>query len=198
MGYALDKLRVLIVDQNAHIRQLLRTILQTVGTGTIDLASDATEGFEFYCRFEYDVVFTDSELAPISGLGFVDLIRKSPKSPNPYAPIIMLSAYSDEERVRLARDHGVTEFLAKPFTAAIVLKRLEAVIENPRSFVRTVSYFGPDRRRTSSLDYAGPERRKSELAEVTLSKQDITKQQRAALAQNKAAIDETIDELADD
>ena len=37
MGYALDKLRVLLVDQNTHIRQLLRTILQTVGTGTIDL-----------------------------------------------------------------------------------------------------------------------------------------------------------------
>ena len=190
MGYALDKLRVLIVDQNTHIRELMRTILQTVGAGTIDLASSADEGFENYCRFEYDVVFTDSEMAPISGLEFVDQIRSSPRSPNPYVPIIMLSAHSDEERVRLARDHGVTEFLAKPFTVDIVLKRLEAVIENPRPFVRTNRYFGPDRRRTSSLDYSGPDRRKSKLEKVTLSKQDISKQQRAALSKNKTAIDE--------
>ncbi len=189
MGYALDKLRVLIVDQNSHVCELLRTILQTVGAGTIDLSSDGVAGFESYCRFEYDVVFTDSEMEPISGVDFVDLIRTSPRSPNPYVPIVMLSAYSDEERVKLARDHGVTEFLAKPFTADIVLKRLEAVIENPRSFVRTRSFFGPDRRRTSSLDYSGDERRRSTLEEVTLSKQDISEQQRAALSKDKRAID---------
>jgi len=192
MGYALDKLRVLIVDQNAHIRELLRTILQSVGAGSIDLSTDADAGFDAYCRREYDVVFTDSELQPISGLAFVDLIRTSAKSPNPYVPIIMLSGFSDEERIRLARDHGVTEFLAKPFTVDIVLKRLEAVIENPRSFVRTGSYFGPDRRRTSSLDFSGPDRRKSALKEVTLSKKDISDQQRAALAENQRAIDEML------
>jgi len=192
MGYALDQLRVLIVDQNAHIRELLRTILQSVGTGAVDLSTDADAGFDAYCRREYDVVFTDSELEPISGLAFVNLIRTSAKSPNPYVPIIMLSSFSDQERIRLARDHGVTEFLAKPFTVDIVLKRLEAVIENPRSFVRTGSYFGPDRRRTSSLDFSGPDRRKSALKEVTLSKKDISDQQRAALAENQRAIDEML------
>lgn len=190
MGYALDQLRVLIVDPNTHIRELLRTILQTVGTGTIDLSSDGVDGFERYCRHEYNVVFTDSDMEPVSGLDFVDLIRTSAKSPNPYVPIIMFSAYSDEEQVTLARDHGVTEFLAKPFTVDIVLKRLEAVIENPRSFVRTSSYFGPDRRRNSSQDYNGAERRKSTLREVSLSRQDISKQQQAALPQDKRAIDQ--------
>lgn len=192
MGYALDKLRVLIVDQNAHIRELLRTILQSVGTGAIDLSYDADDGFEAYCRREYDVVFTDSELEPMTGLEFVNLIRTSAKSPNPYVPIIMLSSFSDQERIRLARDHGVTEFLAKPFTVDIVLKRLEAVIESPRSFVRTGSYFGPDRRRTSSPDFSGPDRRKTSLKAVSLSKKDISDQQRAALAKNKRAIDEML------
>ena len=188
MGYVLENLRVLIVEPNSHIRDLLRTILQTVGTGTIDLSSDGEAGFARYCRHEYDVVFTDSELEPTSGLDFVDQIRTSPESRNPYVPIVMLSAYSDEERVRLARDHGVTEFLAKPFTADIVLQRLEEVIENPRSFVRTASYFGPDRRRNTSPDYSGAERRKSTLKEVSLSKQEISRQQQAALSKDKSAI----------
>ena len=80
MGYALDKLRVLIVDQNSHVCELLRTILRTVGAGTIDLSSDGVAGFESYCRFEYDVVFTDFEMEPISGVDIVDLIRTSPRS----------------------------------------------------------------------------------------------------------------------
>ncbi len=189
MDNTLNKLRVLVVDQNVHIRQLMWTILQSIGAGKIDMAGNADAGFEHYCANDYDVVFTDSQLEPISGLEFVDLIRGSPQSPNPYVPIIMLSAHSDSEHVRQARDHGVTEFLAKPFTVGIVLKRLEAVIGNPRPFVRTDSYFGPDRRRKSSLDYKGPERRKSLLDKVRLPKRDITKQQRSALAKNKRAID---------
>ena len=192
MSYALDNLRVLIVDQNVHIRQLMWTILQNIGVGTIDTSSDAVGGFDDYCSNEYDVVFTDSEMAPVSGLEFVDLIRSSPKSPNPYVPIIMLSARTDGERIRLARDHGVTEFLAKPFTVDIVLKRLETVIGNPRPFVRTNSYFGPDRRRKSSLDFAGAERRESLLDKVKLSKRDISEQQRSALAENTSAIEELL------
>jgi len=59
-----------------------------------------------------------------------------------------------------------------------VLKRLEAVIDSPRPFVRTRSYFGPDRRRKSSLDYDGPERRRTKLSKVSLSKQKIVKRRR--------------------
>jgi len=189
MGYALDQLRVLIVDQNEHIRELLRTILQSVGTGSINLSIDADTGFDAYCGRKFDVVFVDSDLEPVSGLEFVDLIRTSTKSPNPYVPIVMLSSFSDEEQIKVARDHGVTEFLAKPITAEIVLKRLEAVIETPRTFVRTGSYFGPDRRRKANLDYSGPDRRQSNPKEVNLPEKDMSDRQRAALTKNKRAID---------
>jgi DNA-binding response OmpR family regulator len=192
MGYALDKPRALLIDQNAHIRELLHTIQQSVGTGAIDLSNDAGAGFDAFYRCEYDVVFTDSELEPIPGLEFVNLIRTSAKSPKPYVSMIMLSSFSDEERIKLTRDHGVTKFFAKPFIVDIVPKRLEAVFESPRSFVRTGSYFGPDCRRSSSFDYSGPDRRTSVIVEVTLSKKNISDQQRATLTGNKRAIDEML------
>lgn len=190
MDNKLNQLRVLIVDRNVHIRQLMWTILQSIGAQAIDMANSAEAAFERYCTNQYDVVFTDSELEPVSGLDLVDMIRGSAKSPNPYVPIIMLSARSDVDYVRLARDHGVTEFLAKPFTVDTVMKHVTAIIENPRPFVRTRSYFGPDRRRKSSFDYKGPERRQSILEKVKLSKRDISNQQRAALANKKRSIDE--------
>ena len=110
MSYQLESLQILIVDDNAHIRQLLRTILYAVGIRAIDVAEDGASGFDAFCRFEYDLVFTDYEMEPISGLDFADMIRTSTKSPNPYVPIIMITSYSDEERVQVAHDCGSPNF----------------------------------------------------------------------------------------
>ena len=57
-----------------------------------------------------------------------------------------------------ARDAGVTEICAKPVTAKQMWEKIVAVVNNPRPFVKTAGYFGPDRRRRME-DYAGPERR---------------------------------------
>lgn len=188
MSYQLESLRILIIDDNAHIRQLLRTILYAVGIRAIDVAEDGVTGFDSFCRLEYDLVFTDYEMEPISGLDLADMIRTSRKSPNPYVPIIMISSYADEERVQNARDRGVTEFLAKPFTVDVLMSRLESVIEEPRPFVRTDSYFGPDRRRKQDSRYAGPERRKTELEQVKVSVRDLSEQQRNALQESRANV----------
>ena len=54
---------------------------------------------------------------------------------------------------------GVNEVLSKPVTAKGVLDRISRVVENPRPFVRTAQYFGPDRRRRNDPEYKGPMRR---------------------------------------
>ena len=69
-------------------------------------------------------------------------------------------------RVTVARDAGVTEFLAKPISAKALYERIFNVVANPRPFVKTKTYFGPDRRRNVNPNYAGPERRKGGKAEV--------------------------------
>ena len=59
----------------------------------------------------------------------------------------MLTARADKHSVHAARDAGVTEFLAKPFSAKTLSTRIIAIVDNPRSFVENPSYAGPDRRR---------------------------------------------------
>jgi DNA-binding response OmpR family regulator len=71
----------------------------------------------------------------------------------------MLTGYTRVDHVRQARDAGVNEFLAKPVSVKAILSRLISVIEHPRPFVRTKSYFGPCRRRRGDNEYRGPERR---------------------------------------
>jgi hypothetical protein len=60
----------------------------------------------------------------------------------------------------------VTEFLAKPISAKSLYERILNVVANPRPFIKTKSYFGPDRRRNVNSSYVGPERRKGGKAEV--------------------------------
>ena len=86
------------------------------------------------------------------------MVRTAPDSPNPFVPIIMLTAHSSLERVIQARDSGVNEFLTKPVTASGLYSRISTVIESPRQFVRASEYFGPDRRRTVK-EFMGLERR---------------------------------------
>ena len=63
------------------------------------------------------------------------------------------------DEITVARDAGVTEFLAKPISAKGLYQRILNVVANPRPFIKTKTYFGPDRRRNTSNAYIGPERR---------------------------------------
>jgi two-component system, chemotaxis family, chemotaxis protein CheY len=81
-------------------------------------------------------------------------------------PIIMLTGHSERTRVTNARDAGITEFMVKPISAKALYQRILNVVVNPRPFVRTKTFFGPDRRRNVNPNYSGPERRKGGKAEV--------------------------------
>ena len=103
------------------------------------------------------------------GHGAVELaqmIRQPESKGNPFAPIIMLSGHSEKRRVTIARDAGVTEFLAKPISAKGLYQRILNVVANPRPFIKTKHYFGPDRRRNVNASYIGIERRNGGRAEV--------------------------------
>ena len=100
------------------------------------------------------------------GLELVQMIRQPGGNANPYIPIIMLTGHSEKHRVMRARDAGITEFLAKPISATALYERILNLIANPRPFIRTKTYFGPDRRRNAAASYIGPERRKGGKADV--------------------------------
>ena len=100
-------------------------------------------------------------MEPVNGCEFTKLLRTARDSPNHFVPIIMLTAYAERSKVEAARDAGVTEFCAKPVTATELYRKVCAVINTPRSFVRTSVYFGPDRRRRKDDGYKGKERREN-------------------------------------
>jgi DNA-binding response OmpR family regulator len=117
-------------------------------------------------------VITDQVMEPISGVEFIYLLRTSKDSPDRFVPVIMVTGASDVGTVNGARDAGVTEFMTKPISARGLYARILEVINSPRAFIRTKTYFGPDRRRREE-PYDGDERRKMDPDEQSSSDVEV-------------------------
>jgi two-component system, chemotaxis family, chemotaxis protein CheY len=161
-----SRLRFLIIDDNAHMRRITRTLLVGYGSREVFEAEDGATGLEAFTQYVPDIVITDWVMPIFDGLELTQMIRQPGTNANPYVPIIMLTGHTEKTRVVGARDAGITEFLAKPISATSLYERILNLVANPRSFIRTRSYFGPDRRRNVNPNYVGPERRKGGKADV--------------------------------
>jgi two-component system chemotaxis response regulator CheY len=156
-----NRLRFLVIDDNAHMRRILRTLLHGFGAREVYEAEDGASGLEAFTHFMPDIVIADWVMPIFDGLELAQMIRQPGANANPYVPIIMLTGHSDKKRVMIARDAGITEFLCKPISAKSLYERILNVIAKPRPFVKTKTYFGPDRRRNVNPNYSGLERRKA-------------------------------------
>jgi len=157
----LDKLKVLVVDDNHHMTNIIKTILRGIGVKDLADASNASDAFQIVRMTPVDLIITDYAMDPVNGCELTKLMRTAADSPNHFVPIIMLTAYAERSKIEAARDAGVTEFCAKPITATELYRKVCAVINTPRSFIRTSVYFGPDRRRRRDDGYKGQERREN-------------------------------------
>jgi len=160
--YDLSRLKILLVDDCRFMRTVLSRVLQMLGIKQIEIARDGLEAFDMVGTFHPDIIILDWEMVPMNGPDFVRRLRLDEESPNPYLPVIMVTGYTERRKVEEARDAGITEFLAKPVSTQGLYSRLIAIIENPRPFIRTRDFFGPDRRRVQNTKYDGPERRVGE------------------------------------
>ena len=161
-----NRLRFLVIDDNAHMRRILRTLLHGFGAREVYEAEDGAAGLESFTHYVPDIVITDWAMPIFDGLELTQMIRQPGANSNPYVAIIMLTGHSEKKRVTAARDAGITEFLAKPISAKGLYQRIVNVVANPRPFIKTKTYFGPDRRRNVNPNYAGAERRKGGKADV--------------------------------
>lgn len=151
----LEDVRVLLVDDNRHMRSIVSTVLSSIGMRNTRMASDGCEALEVLKAWPADLAIVDFQMEPMDGVEFTRLLRRSPGQ-MAYLPIVMLTGHSERSRVVEARDAGVTEFVSKPLAAKALLGRIEAVIYRPRPFVGSPTYIGPDRRRRADPGHDGP------------------------------------------
>lgn len=160
MPIDLAKLSVLLIEDTIPMRKILQSVLELLGFRKIYTARDGEEGLRVNLQHSPDIIITDWLMEPMDGIDFIRRVRSDASSPNRMVPIILITGYSAAPKVMAARDQGMTEFLAKPFTAKELAARISHVINRPRDFVEAPNFKGPDRRRRSDEGYAGPVKRR--------------------------------------
>lgn len=159
----LSAVRTLIADDNPHMADLLRPILGAAGFRNLQVVHAAEDAYALLKRTPVDLLLTDLFMPPADGVELTRWIRWRQDSPNPYLPILVVTAHSARATVLKARDAGASAIVAKPIAIGTLFKALNEVILRPRPFVRTPDYRGPDRRRLQRA-YTGLDGRTTDVS----------------------------------
>ena len=123
MVIAMDKIKILVVDDEARMRKLVRDFLEREGFQVLE-AGDGAEAMDlFYEEKEISLVILDVMMPKMDGWQTLREIRQSSQ-----VPVIMLTARSEERDELQGFKLGVDEYISKPFSPKILVARVEALL----------------------------------------------------------------------
>jgi len=122
------KSRILLVEDEIKILDFAKEILMS-NNYDVDTAVDGEEAYNLFKERNYDLVISDVMIPKVDGFQLVKLIRQKDEK----IPIILLTALSDEENEVKGFDMGVSDYISKPFSFKVLVKRVEAQIKDVKT-----------------------------------------------------------------
>jgi len=116
--------QILIIEDEIDIQNILKSFLEDAGH-RVDTASDGLDGITAFRKSQspYDLILLDIMMPKINGYAVCEMIRSESNT-----PIIILTALDEEENQIKAFDLQADDYITKPFSMPVVLKRIEAVL----------------------------------------------------------------------
>jgi len=121
----MSKERILIVDDEEDILELLRYILTREGY-TVKLATTGEEAVKLSAQEKPDLIIMDIILPGMDGLQATRAIKKSPDTSG--VPVLMLSAKSEDADIVIGLELGADDYVTKPFSPAVLLARIKTLL----------------------------------------------------------------------
>lgn len=116
---------ILIVDDYKTMLRVIRNLLAQIGFKNVDEATDGTMALELMKHKKYDLVISDWNMEPMTGLDLLKNVRTVNKSD---VPFIMITAESKVENVITAKAAGVNNYIVKPFSAETLKSKMVTVL----------------------------------------------------------------------
>ena len=130
----MQKLKILVVDDESRMRKLVRDFLEKKGFSVLE-AGDGMEAMElFYKEKDIALMILDIMMPRMDGWQVCREVRQSSK-----LPIIMLTARSEERDELQGFELGVDEYISKPFSPRILVARVEAVLRRTNQLGENVA-----------------------------------------------------------
>ena len=120
------KLRILVVDDFATMRRIIRNLLQDLGFSNIAEADDGNTAWPMLQNGSYDLLITDWNMPGMPGLDLLKAVRADARRAK--LPVLMLTAEAKREQIVEAAQAGVNGYVIKPFTAETLKAKLEKIL----------------------------------------------------------------------
>lgn len=137
---------LIVFDETAFTRRLVISILRSAGASSVQAASSVEDGLKKTSCAHDPILITDWRERTSQGYELLASLRAA-KGAVRETPALVLTGRSSMPDIMAARDAGASEYVLRPIAPRTLLDRLDAVVRQPRSFIETDSFKGPDRRR---------------------------------------------------
>ena len=118
-------MKLLVCEDNKLVIKTLSVVLEKNGF-EVDLAEDGNKAFDFLHKSVYDLVLVDIHLPFHSGLEIIKLLRSELKQKT---PVLVLTAFSDPEMQRQAREMEIDGYVVKPFNPSDLIKKIRSILK---------------------------------------------------------------------
>ena len=118
-------MQVLVVDDYKTMIRIIRNLLKQLGFANVDEAADGSAALELMRHKRYGLVISDWNMEPMTGFELLREVRSDEQLSR--TPIIMVTAESKTENVIAAKKAGVNNYIVKPFNAATLKSKIDAV-----------------------------------------------------------------------
>jgi len=116
---------VLVVDDYSTMVRIIRNLLRQVGFTNVDDATDGISALRRLREKQYGLVISDWNMEPMTGYELLKEMRSDPGLAS--VPFIMITAESKTENVIAAKKAGVSNYIVKPFNAATLKSKIDAI-----------------------------------------------------------------------
>ena len=118
-------MKVLVVDDYKTMIRIIRNLLKQLGFANVDEASDGSSALSLMRQNEYGLVISDWNREPMTGYELLREVRADDRLS--HTPFIMVTAESKTDNVIAAKKAGVNNYIVKPFNAATLKAKIDAV-----------------------------------------------------------------------
>ena len=122
-----QELKVLIVDDFASMRDLIRKSLMRLGFSKITMATGAVDAVrQIEAGGEFDLIISDWNMPNMTGLELLNYVRTEKQLKN--IPFLMITAEAQRENIIEAAKAGVSQYIVKPFTEEALQEKIESIL----------------------------------------------------------------------
>jgi CheY-like chemotaxis protein len=125
---------------------IVHSMLRSFGANKVIEVRDSLGVVKALTGQKIDILLCDAKLPPHGGLKLTHAIRRNINNENRTVPILIMTGDTRATTIKTARDVGANMVAAKPMSPSSLYDRLAWIAFNPRQFIDTATYFGPDRR----------------------------------------------------